>query len=170
MLSQIPPQYIYAGPGCEAALPDYTPKVHATDNCVLVSILQTPAPGFLLNSAQMIQNVVIKATDKSGNSSQINFNVILLDTIPPVITVDTSLYTDGYNLINALYNQADRILADKLNIFDATFPYSKLGLPVADSSWYKDYMVVVSAPPDSTGLRERVFSFWNESDSTTVIP
>jgi hypothetical protein len=128
LLSQIPPQFLYTGQGCEAPLPDYTPKVTATDNCNLASLIQTPAPGFLLGPEHMIANVVIKATDSSGNSSQVGFDVILVDTIPPVITADNTLLTADYDKIDALYNQADRIVKSKLITFDAKFPYAELGL------------------------------------------
>jgi len=168
-LGQIPPQYIFAGDNCQAPLPDYTPRVTVSDNCRVVSLVQTPAPGFLLTADTPIANVVIKATDTGGNSTQINFNVMLIDTIPPVMTVDSTLITGDYEILNTLYNQADKILADKLNHFDAVFPYSKIGLPVADSSWYTNYMVVVSAPPDSLGYRDRVFEFWNPADSVPIV-
>lgn len=171
LISQVPPQYVYIGENCSAILPDYTTKVHATDNCVLASLVQTPAPGTILTL--MINDVVIKATDNSGNSSQISFGVILIDTIPPIITVDDTTLTgdntltgSGYDVLEALYNQADRIIADKLKVFNENFPYAELGLPVSDSTYYKEYLITIASPGYAvTGQGDRIWQFWNPNDT-----
>ena len=173
VLPQIPPQYVYVGENCEAVLPDYLTKVSATDNCVLASFIQIPQAGTILTSAMTVTDVEIRATDNHGNHSSINFSVILVDTVPPVITVDdttltadNTLLNSGYDIIEALYNQADRIIADKLTFFDANFPYSKIGLPVQDSSYFKEYLIVTASPGYAvTKQGGRVWSFWNPTDS-----
>jgi hypothetical protein len=170
VLSQIPPQYIYINENCQAILPDYLTKVTATDNCVLASLIQIPEGGSILTN--MVNQVEIRATDNTGNHTSINFNVILIDTIPPVITVDTtltaddSLYGSGYDIIDALYTQADKIIADKLTFFDENFPYSELGLTPQDSSYFKEYLIVTTSPGFAiTRQGGRVWSFWNPNDS-----
>jgi hypothetical protein len=109
-------------------------------------LVQTPTPGFLLTATAPIANVVIKATDAQGNSAQVAFNVMLVDTVPPMLTVDTTLFTSDYDIINSLYNQADRILAYRLDEFDAKFPYEKVGLAPMDSSYYKEWLVIMTSP------------------------
>lgn len=171
VLSQIPPQYIYIGESCQATLPDYLPMVTATDNCSLASLTQIPEGGTVLT--EQISGVEIRATDNTGNHTSINFNVILIDTIPPVITVDdttltgdNTLLNSGFDIIEALYNQADKIIADKLTFFDENFPYSELGLPPQDSSYFKQYLVVTTSPGYAiTKQGGRVWSFWNPSDT-----
>jgi len=82
-LAQNPPdQLLYLDVNCEATLPDYTNDVIVTDNCDGFTIAQVPAPGTILSSTT---NVVVSAVDVGGNVSSINFNVVLLDTISPVI-------------------------------------------------------------------------------------
>lgn len=172
LLSQIPPQYIYINENCQAILPDYLTKVTATDNCVLASLIQIPEAGTILSTNNIVNDVQIRATDNTGNHTSINFNVILIDTIPPVITVDTtltaddSLYGSGYDIIDALYTQADKIIADKLTFFDENFPYSELGLTPQDSSYFKEYLIVTTSPGFAiTRQGGRVWSFWNPNDS-----
>lgn len=127
LLSQIPAQFVYAEEGCQASLPNYVPLVHAFDNCILNSVVQTPVPGTILNSLQMVTRVEIKATDGSGNSSTIHFDVILADTIPPVFD-DSLLVSADYDKMDALYTQADRIVKEKVLNADARFPYWQLGI------------------------------------------
>jgi len=172
MLAQIPPQYIYVGENCEAVLPDYLTKVTATDNCSLASLIQIPEAGTILTASQTVTDVEIRATDSQGNHTSVNFNVILIDTVPPIITVDTTLtaddtlYGSGYDIIEALYNQADKIIADKLTFFDENFPYQKLGLPVQDSTYFKEYLIVSTSPGFAiTRQGGRIWSFWNPNDS-----
>jgi hypothetical protein len=166
MLGQIPAQYIFVGENCSAVLPSYLDRVTATDNCVLASLIQTPAAGTVLTSAMMVNRVEIKATDNSGNSSSVSFDVVLIDTIPPVLTVDSVLITGDFEILATLYNQADRIIADKLAVWDATFPYASLGLPVQDSTYYKEYLISTASPGYAvTGKGGRVWQFWNLTDT-----
>lgn len=172
MLAQIPPQYIYINENCQAVLPDYLTRVTASDNCVLAHLIQIPEAGTILTSENVVTDVQIRATDNTGNHTSINFNVILIDTIPPVLTVDTtltaddSLYGSGYDIIDALYTQADKIIADKLTYWDENFPYEKLGLPVQDSSYFKEYLIVSTSPGYAiTKQGGRIWSFWNPADT-----
>jgi hypothetical protein len=101
-----------------------------SDNCKIASIIQYPAAGKILNADSMIINVIIRATDVSGNSAYINFNVMLIDTIPPVFD-DSEFLSADFDKMNALYTQADRIVKDKIINADARFPYASLGI----TSW-----------------------------------
>jgi hypothetical protein len=166
MLAQIPPQYLYVGESCEAVLPDYLTRVTATDNCTLASLIQIPQAGTVLTSATIVTDVQIRATDIHGNHSSVNFNVILVDTIPPIITVDSALITGDWEIIETLYNQADRIIADKLEVWDENFPYAELGLPVSDSTYYKEYLISTASPGYAiTGQGGRIWSFWLPTDT-----
>ena len=142
LLSQLPPQFIYAGEDCTAPLPNYVEKVTVTDNCALATVVQTPAPGYLLDAVNQIVNVKIKATDVFANSSEITFSVTLLDTIPPVITYE-ELLGETWMEVNNLYNRADRMIADLMDNVDETFPYEDFGVirDDADSAYYKRIMM-----------------------------
>jgi hypothetical protein len=137
LIGQIPPQYIYSdSASCSAVLPDYRPMLPVRDNCKLGPVTQTPAPGYVITADTMIVNVVIRATDVSGNSSQRNFNVMLIDTIAPIFADDT-LITADYDKMDALYRQADKILKSKVLHADATFPYAEIGITTwPDSVFY----------------------------------
>ena len=164
LLPQIPPQYIFAGPGCEAPLPSYLNRVNASDNCVLAELVQIPAEGFMITATNPVVTVMIRATDNSGNQVATDFTVTLIDTIPPVLTVDDTTVTADWDLLNTLYNQAERIIADKLSVWDETFPYEKLRLPTQDSSYYKEHIQVWTSPGYAkTGIGNRWFTFINDT-------
>jgi hypothetical protein len=88
-MSQIPMQYVYIDENCEAILPDYRSKVRIRDNCVVTDTLQYPAPGTLIDFVSGIINVQIDAIDGSQNVGSIDFDVMALDTTPPVIEYDS---------------------------------------------------------------------------------
>jgi hypothetical protein len=137
ILGQIPPQYIYSdSSGCTAILPDYRPMLPVRDNCKLASVIQIPAAGYVITADTMIVNVIIRATDVSGNSSQRNFNVILIDTIAPIFE-DSLLVSADYDKMETLYTQGDRILKSKVLNADTRFPYAELGITLPqDSAFY----------------------------------
>jgi hypothetical protein len=111
VFSQIPPQYLYAGEGCGAALPDYLPKVIVSDNCGIDTLWQSPTRGTWLTVPTT--TVLIRAIDKFNNHTDLMFTVTLIDTVPPVITLgDSSLISSVYDKIDNLYNIADRMLAE----------------------------------------------------------
>lgn len=88
VLSQVPPQTLQAGPGCQAPLPDYTLKVTATDNCGGTPVIkQTPLPGTMLTSANPSVTVTLTATDQAGNvSDPMLVPVLLIDTVKPILS------------------------------------------------------------------------------------
>ena len=84
LMSQIPPQMIYAGEGCAAPLPNYVTLVAVSDNCQIKSVTQTPSAGFMLNSDTQTTTVKIRATDAFDNWTEVSFQVTLIDTVKPV--------------------------------------------------------------------------------------
>lgn len=179
MLSQIPPQKIYAGASCSAVLPDYRLKITASDNCEIISFTQVPAPGFVLNSAAKTTTVTVKATDAAGNFKQVVFTVSLLDTIRPILTIDQSLLADNLEQAKELYNFADKIIERNLAIMDKNiadtimFPeteFPNLRNVYEDSTYYKKTMLTWTSPGYAiTGVGSRVITFYNADRDTIVI-
>lgn len=85
VLSQVPPQTIYANANCEAVLPDYTPQVTASDNCGDVVLAQSPEAGYILTAANPVVDVIITGTDQFGNTAFLTIPVSMVDTIPPIL-------------------------------------------------------------------------------------
>lgn len=112
-LAQIPTQYIY---GCESPLPSYLNGVTAVDDCGPAVLEQIPEPGIIITTSTV---VTITATDQSGNTTGVTFMVELLDTIGPVITIDSAQFAvsdakvfDMFRTVNAwIYNYPARYLA-----------------------------------------------------------
>jgi uncharacterized protein YceK len=167
LLSQIPPQKIYAGAGCSAILPDYRLKIIASDNCEIASFTQVPAPGFVLNATLKTTTVTVKATDASGNFRQVMFTVTLLDTIKPVLTIDTVLLAYSVEQANEFYDFGDKLIAnhfDNVMIQSWIDDYPGLREKLADSAFYKQTLVVLSNYK-AGGERTRFISF---ADSVTL--
>lgn len=92
-LAQIPTQYVYVDDDCSGVLPDYLNLVVVSDNCEIASIIQTPPPGQIITDAITVQ---IRAADAAGNASSAYFNVVLLDTIAPLIQLNPAW--SGYTI------------------------------------------------------------------------
>ena len=140
-LSQIPDQLVYVDQNCEAILPDYTPEVVVYDNCGTEAPAQDPAPGTVLTSATSTTLVTITATDISGNTSSIEFNVVLLDTIPPTIEAGPGLLSANFHTIGKavrVFNEGLVLRMDSARAEDPTNPL------VADTSYRKDNLVMVT--------------------------
>lgn len=162
LLSQIPPQYIYVGVDCEAALPDYTTKVIATDNCLVKSLTQTPIVGTILNATNPTVTVVIRATDSFNNFSEVSFDVTALDTVPPVITYDTLAFQTSLNQANEFYDMGDRIIATLDAAIDTT-----LGVK---PSYMNEVMVTYTTPGYAViGEGKRVTMFMGKEDLLSII-
>ena len=170
-LGQIPPQYVYCGDDCQGVLPDYRDKVGATDNCGTPIKTQTPEPGYILGYPGLTITVTIRATDNSKNFKQIKFPVTLLDTIPPVIDSTLLMVDTEMDRIENLYNKADIALAQKMDEFDAAFPYHLYGLSAddLDSTYYKQIMVIsVAAGHAITGYGHRLWQWQNPGDTLVI--
>ncbi len=78
-------QTLEAVADCEAALPDYTSYVIASDNCDSdLVITQSPIAGTLVSGAS--NNVTLTVADGTGNFAQVSFNVVVTDNSGPQIT------------------------------------------------------------------------------------
>lgn len=153
-LSQIPDQLVFVDANCEALLPDYAPDVIVIDNCDNATITQVPAPGTLLTSTQPITNVVMTASDISGNSNSINFNVILVDTIAPTIQAGPGLLSynlDNYGTIHSLYH------AGIVAMYDSAYVRYPENFDTTDITYQTDNLVTIS----NLNSRYTVSSFTN---------
>jgi hypothetical protein len=80
------PITISADGNCQAAVPDVTASVVATDNCTAsnqLQITQSPAAGTLLAGGQYL--ITVTVTDASGNSSNASVPLTIVATSAPVI-------------------------------------------------------------------------------------
>lgn len=84
-LAQIPTQYVYVDENCNAIIPDYSEMVVVQDNCNTPTLYQTPLPGTTISETVQVE---MRAVDIYGNQSSVNFDVVLLDTIPPNIMMN----------------------------------------------------------------------------------
>ncbi len=79
-----PAQEVDTDENCEAALPDYTGDLVATDNCdTELEMSQDPAPGTMISGVD--NSITLTATDDAGNFSSVVFNVTVIDNLDPVI-------------------------------------------------------------------------------------
>lgn len=77
----------YVNAACEFIIPDYSNLVVALDNCDdNLEITQSPTIGSTINGAGTVQTITLTVTDDSDNSTIREFNITLLDNIPPQIT------------------------------------------------------------------------------------
>jgi hypothetical protein len=83
--SQLPTQYAYVDENCIAMVPDFTGMVIVSDNCGIATMSQVPPPG---DPIMETTQVFIRATDDQGNERSMNFEMILLDTIAPLMQIN----------------------------------------------------------------------------------
>lgn len=88
ILSQIPPQTVYANDNCQGFIPDYRPMIVISDNCPDgVVLVQMPLPGTIVDDVHPSITVNIWGDDASGNRSNvIEIPVLLIDTVPPILS------------------------------------------------------------------------------------
>ncbi|MBK7213939.1 MAG: gliding motility-associated C-terminal domain-containing protein, partial [Bacteroidales bacterium] len=82
-----PAQSAFANASCQAAVPDFTANVTATDNCTSVAnltITQSPAEGTLVSTG--VTTVTITVTDAAGNSATCNTSFTVIDNSIPTIS------------------------------------------------------------------------------------
>ena len=167
LMSQIPPQMIYAGEGCAAPLPNYVTLVAVSDNCQIKSVTQTPSAGFMLNSDTQTTTVKIRATDAFDNWTEVSFQVTLIDTVKPVITWEgEAIAAANWEIINSIYDQADRMLAQQEAYFDQTFDWSTIPEDLRSLDQYNKKMMLTWTSPAHaiTGYGSRVFTFVDNED------
>ena len=89
-VAQIGPQYFFATDSCEFYLPDYS-IIEVRDNCCVEQFTQDPPSGMMLTPGEDII-VTLIGTDCSGNTTSMQFPVIVIDTIPPTFYYDSTLF------------------------------------------------------------------------------
>jgi hypothetical protein len=157
-IGQLPPQVIYVNENCQVLLPDYTKKVRVTDNCRIDTIFQIPGVGYILDAVNQRVNVTITARDAFGNESYMMFEVIAVDTIPPIIEPDSSMLTSYKTYQNNLmkiyhrtlladFERADQNFPDTIYYKDSVSYLTKRQILNGDSTftqtWYEDNLMVV---------------------------
>jgi len=165
LIAQIPPQYLEVDSTCGAALPDYRTKIKVTDNCEVESVEQTPSPGSWLTAKTT--TVLIRATDNSGNFTNMLFPVTLRDTKPPVITVtDSTLLYGAWDHIDKIYDEAERMLARQIWFEESIAPDSL----ITDEDFCNNILLTWTGPCKAfTGEGDRVWTFANVGD-TLIFP
>ena len=94
------------------------------------------------------------------------FNVTIIDTIPPVPKIDSTLISDVYNKIDAIYNTADRMLAQTDLWTTAHTPDSLMTY----EDYFNDVLVSYTDPGHAfNGEGMRVWTFMEPGD-TLIIP
>jgi hypothetical protein len=83
--SQVPPQTIYINANCQGVVPDFRPIFTYSDNCKIDTIIQDPAPGYILTAEANSVNMQIIVLDVFNNFSTTMFPVTVFDTICPEI-------------------------------------------------------------------------------------
>ena len=91
-LAQIPTQFYMANDSCTFYLPDYTQIVTVSDNCEVMQYIQTPTSGTKLQAGSDII-VNLRVEDYTGNVSSIQFDVVLIDQMPPKFHIPDTLLT-----------------------------------------------------------------------------
>ena len=172
-ISQVPPQYLLVDENCQAVLPDYTTAeyITVTDNCGVKSTVQTPDPGYVLNAVNQTVTVVIRATDNFGNFSETSFTVTAKDEQPPVIKPTGKLVADNWNVINSMYDMADKLTAEQEAYFDAHFDWEAAGIPVdmRPIDQYNKKVLSIMTPPAYVFTKEGTRFFLFESNKDTYI-
>lgn len=81
---------------CDGILPDYTDAVLVTDICndTNVTITQNAIPGTALSAGTSPHTITMTIADGSGNSSQCQFDVAVIDTFIPTISCPAGPFTE----------------------------------------------------------------------------
>jgi hypothetical protein len=128
----------------------------------------------VLDATNQSVYVRIVATDVFNNTSEVSFNVTLIDTVPPVIVADTSLFADNWSKIHDVYNIADKLVAEQEAYFDNYFDwdhvqindstYVEVPLELRPTAQYNQKIMVTRTSPRHaiTGFGSRVITFENE--------
>jgi len=86
-------QSVFADASCQAAVPDFTGGVTASDNCGAVTVTQSPAAGTPVGTGATSITLTVK--DAAGNNSTCATSFTVIDNTPPSITApsNVSAYT-----------------------------------------------------------------------------
>lgn len=82
----IPDIFVYVDPDCNYTVADFRVIFDYMDNCGIKDTIQLPAPGTIVSIVTSpTVSVEVIARDFSDNIARVTFNVILIDSIPPII-------------------------------------------------------------------------------------
>jgi hypothetical protein len=85
IVSCVPDQVVDAEADCGFTMPDYSSMMVTADNCDSgLTIDQSPIPGWVIYTNT---TVTMTVTDDAGNSTDCQFNITIVDTTDPVITI-----------------------------------------------------------------------------------
>jgi len=130
-------QLIDLGENCNYSVPNFISinEIAATDNCDNnVFLIQNPAAGSILSSAQ---TVTITAIDDSGNSSECSFELTPQDNTAPIIFCSDDLFELNLN-INC----------------QAILPDYRGTVSVSDNCSGAGQMQIIQSPPSGTVVTE----------------
>ncbi len=95
---QIPPsiscpadQTFSNGTSCDYSITDFTALATVTDNCTNVTVTQVPADGTSIGTGT--HEVLLIATDPSGNSDTCSFNLTISESVDPLIDCPADIST-----------------------------------------------------------------------------
>ena len=108
--------------GLGAAVLYEIPK--AVDNVAVVDTVCSPGPGDIFSLGVSIVSCI--ASDAAGNAAQIAFNVIVVDSTPPVITPQSDI------TVTATSSQTN-VLVDKPQVFDLVDPFPEITQNIPES-------------------------------------
>ncbi|WP_159092214.1 HYR domain-containing protein, partial [Aquimarina sp. Aq107] len=114
---------------CNQVLPDYTSTLTVSDNCSTIgniTLVQNPVSGTIISDHSTIQNVIITATDESGNENTYNFNVTLIDNQNPMITCVSDQTEAGDALCEYTHSDTlwDAVASDNCSINSISYALS----------------------------------------------
>jgi len=92
-----------------------------------------------------------------------------VDTVPPTIIPQGSLIADNWEVINNMYDVADKLLAEQEAFFDSNFDWEAAGIPEdmrPIDQYNKKVLSTLTSPAHATtGYGGRVFTFLSNYDS-----
>lgn len=157
---QMSTQFYFANDSCDYYLPDYSKAITVRDNCCVRHIYQTPMSGQKLVPGEDI-TVRLQAMDCYGNKKSMQFDVVLIDTIPPTFFYDSTLFFpagmyQNENRTYLLYFTVDSSEMDKWGNYPTTLAYRNLyGKAPRDNN--RDTTDVHENHFSSAGHRKRAF-------------
>jgi len=98
-------QNVFFSTACDYTLLDYTAMATTSDNCSAVTVTQSPLVGTVITATTTI---TLTADDGNGNNTTCDFNLVITDSINPVLSVLTDiqscLQVISFNLPSATDN------------------------------------------------------------------
>ncbi|MEM6270972.1 MAG: HYR domain-containing protein [Bacteroidota bacterium] len=106
---------LFADASCDGILPDYSATLNIFDNCdANPTVVQTPMAGAVVSGLGGTAPVTLAVTDSSGNVSNCNFNVVVVDSTAPVASMcpPSQIFTPTVLDCNPAVNFAPPVFAD----------------------------------------------------------